>query len=76
MNSEGSTLGELNSGCLGLGAEATGADIEPLGLAMKHNGLLVDVGQPSAIGPALGMADVVAEASLFTAKLTFHCKFL
>ena len=48
-------------GQLGLGAQAAGANKHLLLPSSDSDGLLVDVGRPSPVGPSLGMAHVMPE---------------
>ncbi len=44
-----------------LGAQASGAQIQPFRSAIYHNGSRLDVGYPVAVGVALGMTDPMTE---------------
>ena len=55
-----------------LGAQAPGAQIKPLRLAVHGDGDRVDIGYPASVGVALGVADVVTELGDFAAYFAFH----
>ena len=44
-----------------LGAQASGAQIKALLLAVDSDGSRVDIGGPAPVGPALGMAHIMTE---------------
>ena len=44
-----------------LGAQASGAEVKALFLAVNSNGGRVDIGDPAPVGPALGMAYIMTE---------------
>jgi len=50
-----------------LGAQAAGAEVHLLGLAVNHDGHGVDIGRPLPVGVALGVAYIMAEHRRFTA---------
>ena len=58
------------------GAEAATANLNSLDLAVKGNGLLVDVSLEPRLGMAVGVADVVAGHSGFLANLALHGRII
>ena len=68
------------SGCLliGLvvGAQAPGAKVKPLGLAVNGQGHRVNIGQPAAVGMPFGMTDVVTKLGRLTAYFAFQFDLL
>ena len=52
------------------GAKTPGTDMSAFGLAIKDNPHLLDVREDLALGPILGVADVVADDPSFAAYLT------
>ncbi len=62
------TKGLFSFSELMLGAQASGAQVEPfLRLAINRNSGRVNIGQPEAVGVAFRMADIMTELRSFTA---------
>jgi hypothetical protein len=55
-----------------LGAQAPGADIHLLFLAVHYDGNAMDIGQPAPLGVLLGVAYAGTVLSTLTANITFH----
>ena len=55
-----------------LSAEATGAEVHVFDLPVDRYCGRVDIGSPAAVGPAFGMADIMAEHRCFTADITLQ----
>ena len=58
-----------------LGAEASGADIDPLGLPLDEDGGLFDIGQPAPVGAPTGVADIVTKLARLPAEVTLPGQF-
>jgi hypothetical protein len=59
--------GLLDFGCFVLGAQAPGAHVKVLHLAIDEDAGGVDISYPTPIGMAFGMADIMTELRCFTA---------
>src|SRR5438477_11628558 len=55
------------------GADAGGADVDPLGGAVDQGADPLDVGVPPALGPAVRVADAHTERGMLAAHLTHRC---
>ena len=53
------------------GTEAAGAHIDVFGSAVHHSPDALDVGLPGAVGPAVGVGNLDAEAHALAAELAF-----
>jgi hypothetical protein len=53
--------GRLDFGCFILGAQAPGAQVKVLYLAIDKNAGGVDIGCPAPVGMAFGVADIMTE---------------
>ena len=63
---------QLDLSRLVLGAEATGAEVHMLDLPVDSYCGRMNVGNPAAVGPALGMTDIMAEHGSFPANITLQ----
>jgi hypothetical protein len=64
---ENEMSGRLSFGCFVLGAQASGAKVEVLHLAVNWDGGGVNVGRPVPVGMAFGMADIMTVLRYFAA---------
>ena len=53
-------------------AQAPGAQVKVLCLAIDVHSRRVDIGRPAAVGMALGVADIMTELRRFTAKIALQ----
>ena len=63
--------GLFNSGFI-LIAQAAGAEVKLLRLAVNHDGSGMDIGRPAPVGMALGMADVRTVNGSFPANIALQ----
>jgi hypothetical protein len=54
------------------GAQAPGAQVEPLGAAVNGDRGRVNIGRPAPVGMALGVADIMTEKRGFPAYVALH----
>lgn len=54
-------------------SKASGADVDPLDRAALFHHEWLNVGQPAALGPMLGMTHIMAKDWPFSANVTANC---
>jgi len=55
-----------------LGAQTSGADVDPLLFAIYHDGSLGHIRHPAPCGMALGVGNIISDHRLFATQLTLQ----
>ena len=64
------------SGQFVLGAETSGADVEPFLLSIYGKCGVLDIRMPFSVRAPFGVAHIVAKLGTFAAKVAFQCIYL